>query len=267
MTNNKTTKHGNETTSNEEVLNVFDSMPTIATDDSSKSRKLDYTPLLISRSTERATEIMLGLKDKPELIELANKTMRDLDPNDLFQLCSKYHGETIQSDATLLDGCDADQLSRLLESRRSDRSKLKKKNPITNKPVARQYIAAMYAELLVRVQLKKPYTGSTSSNSYDIETISTDAVALGKKVKSLQSKKCRLAKLAPYDINAKQELTEVEAEIARLNQFRPTVKTVSTTSLAGIDIAALKTLLADTDTSKFSAEDAEKYEALIARLG
>lgn len=246
--------------------NPFD-MSNVVAENKAESRRLDFTPVLIDKANQRAQELMLNLsKEKPELIELSTRMLHDLNPTDLVELLDQYFGaETIGTDAQILDGCDEEQLSRLLESRRSDRSKAKAKKPAENAVVCKTYISAMYAELLIRVKTGKPYSGSSNGSLTEIDENDQDQIK--RRVASLQSKKSRLGKIAKYDAEAQAELDQVVAEIARLNALRPTVRTVTKTSIKSGDIDTIRQALAEVDTSNLSDEDAEKLQALMAKLG
>ncbi len=269
MKNNNTTKTKAQETKAEQnntVANPFD-FGTSSTVTTSSTRRLDYTPVLIDKANTRASELMMNVSKQPELYDLVNKALDDGNPQDLIDLIKAvYDDATLKEDATILDGCDEDQLSRLLESRRSDRSKAKKKGPRTNVTVCKTYISSMYAELLIREYWNKPYTGQAGTSAADLDT--TDQTAIAKKVKSLQSKKCRLGKIAQYDDVAKKELDEVNAEIARLNALRPTVKTGATkTVVKDTDVEQLRNIVKTLDISSLPEDQQAKALELIAKLG
>lgn len=231
-----------------------------------ESRRLDFTPVLLDKANSRAQELMVNLsKEKPELIDLSTRMLQDKNPADLVELLDQYFGaEQIQADSKILDGCDEEQLARLLESRRSDRSKAKAKNPASNAMVCKTYISAMYAELLIRIKTGKPYSGSTGTTS---ELDESDLNAVKRRIASLQSKKSRLGKVAKYDAEAQAEYEEVVAEIDRLNSLRPAYRTVTKTTVKAEDLDTIRQALAEVDTSKLSTEEAEKLLALMAKLG
>lgn len=229
------------------------------------SRKLDYTPQLIALCNQRATNLMVGISKRPELMELANRTVDDGAINDLLQLINAFYSqEQIVEDAAVLDGASDDILDRLLASRQSDRSKAKAKGLRQNSSACQTYISAMYAELLIREKSGKAYAGAGQSAA-DVDT--SDAEAIKRRVKSLQTKKCRLLKLAQYDTAAAEELVSVNDEINRLNGFRPTVRVTSKTTVNGVDIATLREALSSVDVATLSADQAEKYAELMAKLG
>lgn len=233
----------------------------------SESRKLDMTPILIGTSNTRAQELMVKVSKTPELFELANTAIDGGQPQDLIDLIKAvYSDEDIHADSMILNGANDDQLSRLLESRRSDRSKAKAKGPRKNITVCKTYIAAMYAEMLIREYWQKPYAG-TSSLPTDIKALAEDQEALVAKIRSLQSKKSRLKKLAGYDIEAKTELEEVEDEIERLNALRPTTRVVTKTVIKDMGADQLRSLLKAIDPETLPEAEQQKYTDLMAKLG
>lgn len=227
-----------------------------------KTRKLAYTDVLNSTANARAHELMTGSMTQ-EQRELAN-TMMDGNPSDLVQLINDVFGEqTVATDAAVLDGCDPDQLKKLLESRRSERSTSKKKGIRSSAINCKTYISAMYAELMIRVQLNAPYAGSSNTTATLDES---DLEAVARKVKSLQSKKCRLKKLAGYDSAAQTELEETEAEIDRLNALRPAtvIKTKQVVKDLGVD--QLREVLKSIDPATLPESERKKFENLMSKL-
>lgn len=232
--------------------------------DTTQTRRLDYTAELIATANSRAQELMVAVGKKPELFDLANLAIDGGDPQDLINLIAAvYDDETIKSDAKLLDGADENQLSRLLESRRSDRSKAKKKDPRSSALVCRTYISAMYAELLIRDYWQKPYAGTATGIEVDEDDLDT----ITRKIKSLQSKKSRLRKLAEYDEAAQVELQEVEDEIDRLNQLRPNGRRQSRTVVKDLSIDQVRSVLLQINPDELSGDELSRYEALMAKLG
>lgn len=229
----------------------------------SKSRKLAYTSILMDTANRRAHEVMTEKCNTPELKELAN-TMMDGDPNILVQLLTEIYGETIKTDADILDGCDEDQLKKMMESRRSDRSTSKRKGIRTSAVNCRSYISAMYAELMIREQLHTPYTGSFAGSS---ELDETDLEAVGRRIKSLQSKKCRLKKLADYDEDAATELSETEAEIERLSALRPTTRVAGKTVIKDLKLDELRDMLKTIDPETLPESERDKLVDLMQKIG
>lgn len=128
-------------------------------------------------------------------------------------------------DKSMLDGATEDELSRLLESRRSDRSKAKKAG-LTTLDTIRRYISAWIAELVIRAASGKAYKApSTGFSVKDMEGADRDTIT--KKIKSLQSKRCRLnqayrAIVAAGAQNAelKNQIDQLDVEIKKLNDLR-----------------------------------------------
>lgn len=228
-------------------------------DAATQSRKLDLTPVLTATAMQRALETIQTAAAREDLHALANQMM-DGDPAVLLSLFDATGiSAHVADDAAALAGADEDQLKRLLESRRSDRSKCKHKGIKTNIATCRAYVAAMYAELMVREAMGKPYTGAVGATASDVDTDDLDAV--NRRIKSLQSKKCRLGKLVQAgDETQRPEYEATVAEIERLQAFRPTttktvVKSVKVDELR----AALALLKAD--------EVPEEVRALMEKIG
>jgi hypothetical protein len=211
---------------------------------------------------------MTTVSKNPELHPLANKALDDGQPQDLIDLIKAvYNDEQLKTDAALLDGCDENQLGRLLESRRSDRSKSKKKGPRSSAVVCRTYISSMYAEMLIREYWNKPYTGQSNIAAYDIDALKTDPDALSRKIKSLQSSKSRISKLAEYDDDAKAKLAEIEAKIARLNSLRPTTRVRNRTIVKDIGIDNIRDVLSTIDPATLPEGEQAKLLELMKKLG
>lgn len=230
-----------------------------------QAHKLDYTPALISLSNSRAADLMIRVSKTPDLHALANSAVDNGDVDDLIKLINAvYNSEVIDVDAEVLDGCDDDQLARLLESRRSDRSKAKAKGLRSSSAVCMTYISSMYAELLVRVKTGKPYSG-TSSSVKDLDE--SDLKAVTARIKSLQSKQSRLNKLAQYDTDAADELKTVKAEIARLNALRPGTRVVTQTTIKDVNVDVIRNALKQVKLEDLDEEQVKQYEDLMAKLG
>ena len=244
---------------------VFSGLEANVTSNNFESRKLAYTAILIDKAQTMAQELMLTQSTlRPELTDLVKKVLTEGQTNDVIELITLFYGETIKTASTVLDGCDAEQLDRLLESRRSDRSKTKKKG-LTNMLNVKTYLACMIAELIIREKTGKAYS-STTTVEYDLEALGNDQLALGKKIKSLQSKKCRLAKIAQYDAAAMIELTEVNEEISRLNSLRPNTTNGSTTSIKSVQVDQLREIIAGIDINTLPADQQAKMLELMAGL-
>ena len=228
--------------------------------------KLELTPVLINTSNARAVELMRTVGQKPELFDLANTALDRGETTDVIALIEAvFDEETLKKDSEILKGADEDQLSRLLESRRSDRSKAKAKGPRSNVAVCQTFLGSMYAEMLVRLAWNKPYQPTATEVNYD--ELKEDQDALNRKIKSLQSKKCRLGKTAPFvDEDAKQ-LEEVENEIERLKSLRVGSNRVSTTKvIKSASVDEIRKALDLIDINELKPEQQEKIEKLMAQL-
>lgn len=239
--------------------NPFEALSAAVTQDHA-TRKLAWTDTLNSIAAERSLAVIKTASDKAELHELANRMM-DGNPADLLDLFAQTGVDAlVHDDAAKLDGADEDTLKRMLESRRSDRSKAKRKGIRSSMANCRTYVASMYAELVIRDAMGKPYTGTAGAQAIDVDT--TDAEAVSRKVKSLQSKKCRLKKLVEAgDETLREELDATVAEIERLSAYRPTVK--STTVVKSIKVDELRAALA----SLSEADLTDELRALKERIG
>lgn len=245
-------------TNNTVATNPFETLTASA--ETKTGRKLAYTDMLNSIAIERAGDAIKTASQKPELFAVANAMMDSGDPADLQTLFEQTGVlDHVTEDAASLEGCDDDTLKRMLESRRSDRSKCKKKGVRSSIVTCRAYVAAFYAELVIRQALDMPYTGRVGVAAAELNTDDMDAV--NRRIKSLQSKKCRLNKLAAAgDAEAQNELDETVAEIERLRAFRPAT---STTVVKSIKVDELREAL-----SKLSADEVpEEVRALLAKIG
>lgn len=231
------------------------------------TRKLDLTPELIGLSNSRATELMRTVSKNPELHALANKILDNAQTQDIIDLIHQVFGEkNMKQDAEFLKDADEDMLSRLLESRRSDRSKAKSKGPRKSVHIAQTLFSAMYAELLVRMAGNKPYQPTKTEIDYD--DLKADQDALNRKIRSLQSKQSRLRKTAEFiDADAKA-LEAVQDEIDRLKSLRIGVPKVSSkTIIKSADAETLRKALELVDVNKLSHDEQEKIQAMMAKLG
>lgn len=248
MTKNKTT----------ETTNLFDLS---AETNNTENQSQDFGPELIGLSRSRAANLMLTVSKDPELQALGARMLQG-DPADLIELIGKvYDDEAIKADSILLDGATEEHLSSLLESRRSERSKTKK-TLATAKDI-KKYIAAMYAELLIREYWQKPYSSTSSGIVVDVNDLDT----VNRKIASLRSKKSRLKKLAAYEPAAAEELETIESELDELTALRPTTKTVTKTIIKDASVEQVRDALKLIDSSKLSEEEQAKLQDLMAKLG
>lgn len=253
--NNNTTA-----TTNNAVINPFDAL-TATVNNGTGTRKLAYTDIVNNTARERARDVVKAVGENPDLGQIANRMMESGDPADLLELFALTKvADQVPSDAAALSGCDEKTLKSMLESRRSDRSKCKKKGINSSAIVCMTYMADFYAELMIRDAMGKPYTGRTGANTIQVDTDDLDAV--NRKIKSLQSKKCRIAKLAKAgDAAAQSELDEVVAEIERLQAYRPA--TTTTTVIKSVKVDDLRAALKSMSIDEMPAELRE----LMAKIG
>lgn len=255
------------TKKNIKTINPFDNLGT--SEIKSESRKLDLTPQLQSVSNSRATELMRAVGTNEELIELANLALDRAEKSDVFNLINAVFDDATQTmDAEFMTGADEDQLSRLLESRRSDMSKAKTKGPRSSIQVCQTFISSAYAELLVRKILGKPYQAVSNATTLDYDSLAADQDALNKKIRSLQSKQSNLRKTAGFVEADKVALTEVMAEIDRLKSLRINAGNVSASQvIKSVDAELLRAALAKVDANDLDAEQQAKLEELMKKLG
>ena len=245
------------------TTNPFD----LTTEQNEGTSQLEMTPQLINLSNQKATELMRQVGQNPELHDLANKVLDEGQTQDVINLIYQVFGEDdIKKESKFLAEADEDQLSRLLESRRSDRSKAKSKGPRTSVQVAQTFIGSMYAELLVREAWNKPY--KATNQELDFDELKEDQDALNRKIRSLQSKKSRLRKTAEFVEADQIELDETEDEIDRLVELRTgSPKVSSKTVIKNTDAETLRKALSLLDDKDMDAEELEKIQALMKKLG
>ena len=160
--------------------------------------------------------------------------LQDRTPESLLAfITTGLTSEDLTQAATVLDGCPEDDLPKMLESQRSNRSKAKRTG-LTAMPKVIDYVSSMVAELLIREKTGKAYNAAGTKLATDHEALAADQDLLTRKINSLASKKSRLNKLAAYDDKAKAELAEVEAELQELRALRPT-KTKKTVKSVKLD--------------------------------
>lgn len=155
-------------------------------------------------------------------------------------------------------GDDESNLKGLLESRRSDRSKSKKK--LSTLDGFRKYVAAWIAELAVREALGLSYKAPSEATEYGAFE-SDDYEVITRKIKSLQSKKCRVKATLRYveSEELQDELQEIQQEIDRLNQMRGvSTRVKSADTVKAVSLDDIRTVIA-------GMSDEEKA-ALMAQL-
>lgn len=209
-----------------------------------KTRRLDYTPALQEKARARAVELIKTVgAERQDLADQANAMMDSGNPADLIALIEAvYDHDTIVADAAVLDGCPDDDLPKMLESQRSNRSKAKRAGLRAKLHNTVAYISAMYAELLIREKTGKVYNGTTTIE-LDMDALANDQEALKRKINSLASKKSRLSKVAQYDAAAKAELDQVEADLASLRALRPNPVKTAVKSITADELRKALSLL------------------------
>ena len=194
---------------------------------------------LNTKAQAMARDLLKAVTKEPELIPLATQMQRGeyLDAVALIEKVFTPEELTLEA----LNKCSEDELARLLESRRSDRSKSKKKGLGYAAPLL-AYIAAVIAEMLVRKASGREYAAPNATGSLDLEALKNDQVALNKKIRSLQSKQSNLKRqgaFAPDTWEGWKQLEEVKAQIAELTALRTntTTRTVTAKVPSQADIA------------------------------
>lgn len=218
------------------------------------TRKLQFTECLQSRARELTTDLLKRATTDEQLALRGNQMLRSGTPETLLEfITAGVSADTIKSAAELLAECPADELGKMLESQRSNRSKAKKSG-LDKMPVVIQYVSSMLAELIIRERSGKAYrAGGTLPTDHD--QLKADPDALVKRINSLASKKSRLSKLAMYDASAAAELANVEAELAELRSYKPSKRSVT-----------VKAPKLDDLKSAIAAMSAEERAQLIAAM-
>lgn len=241
------------TTTNKPDLSFIEATTTTNLND---SRKLAHTNQLIDVSRAKAQEVIKAISLATP--DVRSQMVSQLNSGDYTELTSLMTGviteDIVKADSTFLADCSADEFSKLLESRRSDRSKKLKDGPTKSMTNLIAYLGAVYAEMLIRLAWNKPYAPGTSESEVD----TNDLDAISRKIKSLQSKQCRLNKTAPYNAEDAKALEGVKLEISRLQSFRPTVATKTTIKSAPVE--TLRKALEQIDKSKLDTDTLDKLQ-------
>ena len=162
-----------------------------------------------------------------ELIASIQPILASGDYASTCELIGKFYDDTKIADKTgFLKSCSSTELDRLLESRRSDRSKVRKAGLAQNFP---RFLADVVAEKAIRLTSGKQYNQSgAGTTAIDVEALAADQVALNKKIRSLQSRISVLrSKLqyAPADHPGHADIARLQEQVRELQAHR-----VSTTS-------------------------------------
>lgn len=235
-----------------EMVNPFvlgEATATVAT-----GRTIPGASELIAQCNAIALEAIKKATASPEVGQLAAA----MQTGGMPELQAFVDGTCEIPSTEVISECSDEELSRMLESRRSDRSKAKKAG-LTSIDNIRRYLSAWIAELVIREATGKAYKapGTTELGSFE----STDYDTITRKIKSLQSKKCRLSAVLKYGPNAtvEAEVQEIQTEIDRLNAMRgskPRVK--STDNIKAMDLDSLRAAI--------GAMSDEEKAAIIAQL-
>lgn len=160
----------------------------------------------------------------------------------------------------VLDSITEDEQKRLLESRRSDRSKTKKAGFKTLEDY-RRYISAVIAEMMVRNALGLTYKSSTAGVSYDIDELAQDQDALNRKIRSLQSKVSVLRKDIQYKPDNWPGHTIIKSTEAEIEELKARRISTHTTATKTVSMKAVQNSIA-----AMSAEEREELLATIAAM-
>jgi len=235
------------------VINPFESLNAVSVVQAG-TRKLAYTGVLQEKARSMTTELIRKAGGDAKLAPLANTMLADKTPESLLAFITEgIPSEQMTEASKVLDGCPDDDLPKMLESQRSNRSKAKRTGLVAM-PKVIDYVASMVGELLIRERTGKAYA-STGKLATDHEVLAADQDQLVKRINSLASKKSRLSKLATYDANAKSELDAVEAELQELRALRPNK---TKTTVKSVKLEDIKSALA--------AMSDEERESLIALM-
>lgn len=259
-----------EQTTPTEVVDPFAGLTATASTNRN-SKKLPFTQALQDKARGLAIELIDTAKGHPTLAPLANSMLRDKTPEALhaFIKAGIDQDDLYNAAFIVLADCPTDDLPKMLESQRSNRSKAKKTG-LTAMTQVVTYVSSMVAELMIRFMTGKAYAVGGGKLETDHAKLAADKEMLTKRINSLASKQSRLRPLAQYDAAAATKLAEVEAELAELRAMRPgksktTVKSVSVDqvkaaiSSGAIDQATLQALL-DMMKANGQTEQAEQAE-------
>lgn len=233
------------------VVNPFENLTAVTTTQSG-TRKLAYTAVLQDKARAMTTDLIRRAGGDATLAPLANAMLADKTPESLLAFINAgIDAESMSAAALVLDGCPADDLPKMLESQRSNRSKAKRTG-LTAMPKVIDYVASMVGELLIRERTGKAYS-TTGKLPTDHDTLAADQDALVKRINSLASKKSRLVKLAAYDTAAKAELDAVEAELQDLRALRPNKSKTVVKSIKLDDVKAALAAMSEEEKASLLA--------------
>lgn len=235
---------------------TFENTQTTAT-----GRSIPGAQALNAAANRLASELVKSILSKPELNELANKVVAEGEFADAIELTQRiYSDEDIKVEE--LSYCTDEELSRLRESRRSDRCKTRK-NGIGTAQQFIKFMSASIAEMSILQAMGKTYAGpsGTSGIELNIDNLAADQELLGRKIRSLQSKVSvlkRQGQFAPEDWIGWQQIENTKAQIAELQAHRVGATTRTTGTIKTPSMTDIKNALAGMSE--------EEKQALIAQL-
>ena len=196
-----------------------------------------------------------------ELIASIQPILASGDYANTCELIGKFYDDTTIADKTsFLKSYSSTELDRLLESRRSDRSKARKAGLAQNFP---RFLADVIAEKAIRLTSGKQYNqNSTGTTAIDVEALAADQVALNKKIRSLQSRISVLRsklQFAPADHPGHAEIARLQEQVRELQAHRVSTGRVVTKTVVD------KRTVADA-ISNMSADELAELQAKIAEL-
>lgn len=229
---------------------------------STASRAIPCSTELQTFSQTAGNSIFMQLSESTdaELMQNVAGLLASGDYSDACKLVNQFYTDKQIADGTaFLKDCNTTELDRLLESRRSDRSKARKAGLATCFP---RFLADVIAEMAIRLASGKAYAVSSTGHAIDVEALATDQVALNKKIRSLQSRISVLrskGQYAPADWEGFRQIDELKQTVNELMAHR--VSTNNRTTKAVVD----KRVVADA-IGNMSADELAELQAKIAEM-
>lgn len=205
--------------------------------------------------------MQLSASTDAELMQTVTGLLASGDYSDACKLVNQFYDDKKIAEGTaFLKKCDTAELDRLLESRRSDRSKARKAGLTTCFP---RFLADVVAEMAIRIASGKAYAvSSTGHGAIDVEALAADQIALNKKIRSLQSRISVLrskGQYAPADWEGFKQIEELKQTVNELMAHR--VSTGNRTTKTVVD----KRTVADA-IGNMSADELAELQAKIAEM-
>lgn len=254
----KTTTNTTSTTENTTVASLFQTATS-----STASRAIPGAAELQVFSQTAGNSIFMQLSESTdaELMQNVAGLLASGDYSDACKLINQFYTDKQISDGTVfLKDCNTTELDRLLESRRSDRSKARKAGLTTCFP---RFLADVVAEMAIRLASGKAYAvSSTGHGTIDIEALAADQVALNKKIRSLQSRISVLrskGQYAPADWEGFKQIEALKQTVDELMAHR--ISTSNRTTKTVVDKRAVATAI-----SNMSADELAELQAKIAEM-